>query len=342
MDPKEIDKENLIEMIKAAPGQLEAGLELAKDIKVAKKFDSIVLSGMGGSALVADLLITYFYSKLQAPERPPLKIYINRSYALPPESYEPGCLNIFSSFSGNTEETISCFYDALKNNLSCLGITSGGKLAAICQENNVPLIILPVPAPSFQPRLAIGYSFSSLMQLFANCGILNINPGDFRNAAKKIKADEQVFSDLGIEIAKKLKDKTPVIYASNKFRALAMIWKIMFNENTKITAFWNFFPELSHNEMVGFTNPKGPFHLLMLRDRNDFQKNIKRFAISADIFKEYGIDSTTLDIPEGDIIYRIFATLQIGCFASYHLAIQYGTDPTPVEMVEKLKKLLAS
>jgi len=358
----EIDKDNMLGVIKDSSEQLVAGLELGKDIKLDKRYDAAVLSGMGGSALVGELLQIYLNGQFHTPPHQrrdpspsyadasagrqegtnPVKIYINRSYNLPPESYEPGCLNIISSYSGNTEETLSCLDEALKNNLNCLGIGSGGELADVCREKNIPFVEMPVPSPTFQPRCATGYSFSALLQVFANSGLTTLNAEIFKNAAEKIKADINVFSALGEDVAKKLANKTPVVYAPVQFKALAMIWKIMFNENTKTPAFWNFFPELSHNEMVGFTEPQGPFYFLLLRDKNDHPKNLKRLEITGNIFKEYGIESTVIDIPEGEIVYRIFAALQIGSFTSYHLALNYGIDPTPVEMVEKLKKMLST
>ena len=352
MENQSIDKANLIETIKSAPDQLVAGLELSKDIKLAKKYDSIVLCGMGGSALVGELLQTYLsgISNNQSPvpneiPNPNFKkvitIVVNRSYNLPPESYKPNCLNIISSYSGNTEETLSCFEEALKNNLDCLGLASGGKVMEICKEKNIPIVAMPKPTPDFQPRFATGYSFSALLNLFANNGLLALDTNIFSQTAEKIQSELQILENLGQEIAKKIQGKTPVVYAPVRYKALAMIWKIMFNENAKTPAFWNYFPELSHNEMVGFTKPQGNFYFIMLRDKNDHPQNIKRLEITVKLFKEYGIDSVIVDLPEGDSLHRIFATLQIGNFVSYYLALTYGIDPTPVEMVEKLKKMLA-
>jgi|GEM_PF-109216 len=367
MENQSIDKANLITTIKSVPDQLVAGLELSKDIKLAKKYDSIVLCGMGGSALVGELLQIYLsgISNNQFPRLPDgqaisdktlspdkqnsltrqpgnsVTIQVNRSYNLPPESYEPNCLNIISSYSGNTEETLSCFEEALKNNLDCLGLASGGKVMEICKEKNIPIIAMPNPSPDFQPRFATGYSFSALLNLFANNGLLALDTNIFSQTAEKIQSELQILENLGQEIAKKIQGKTPVVYAPVKYKALAMIWKIMFNENAKTPAFWNYFPELSHNEMVGFTKPQGSFYFIMFRDKNDHPQNVKRLEITVKLFKEYGIDSVIIDLPEGDAIYRIFATLQIGNFTSYYLALAYGIDPTPVEMVEKLKKMLA-
>jgi glucose/mannose-6-phosphate isomerase len=159
----------------------------------------------------------------------------------------------------------------------------------------------------------------------------------FEEAASKLKDNASEFEELGKKIAEDVAGKTPVVYASTKFKSLAMIWKIMFNENAKTPAFWNFFPELNHNEMIGFTKPQGGFHLIVLRDSNDYLRNLQRVEVTTDILKTHGTNATIIDMPEDGTLYRIFSTLQIGCWASYYLALKYGIDPTPVEMVEELK-----
>lgn len=350
MDPQnEIDKSNLLETIKKIPDQLVEGIDLAKEVTVKGDVRSIVLSGMGGSALVGELLRMYLddQSKVKSQKHTlgndrgsKVKVDINRTYNLPGESYDENCLNIISSYSGNTEETLSCFSEALANNLKCLGVASGGKVLEICKEQRIPYILMPKPYPTFQPRTAFGYSFSALLKLFFNLGLINNPEKKLKEASVKIKSDLAIFLNLGKDIAKKIQGKTPIIYAPNGLKYLAMIWKIMLNENAKTPAFWNYFPELNHNEMVGFTQPQGNFHPIMLRDKNDHPQNLKRIEKTEQILKENNIDSIIIEIPEGEMIYRIFSTLQIGCFASYYLALSYEIDPTPVEMVERFKKML--
>ncbi|MBM3255949.1 MAG: hypothetical protein FJZ04_00550 [Candidatus Moranbacteria bacterium] len=335
----EIDKENLLETIKKIPEQLLAGPELVRSNVPKGDFNTFVLSGMGGSALVGELLKTYLKTTDSRRETA-IKTHVNRSYSLPKEAYEPNCLNIISSYSGNTEETLSCFEEALKNNLDCLGMASGGKLIDVCKEKNIPFILLPKPHPQFQPRMGYGYALSAILKYFSVLGLINDPLIKFRDTAEKIKADLAIYRALGEDIAKKVKGKTPIIYASYQYRSLAMIWKIMFNENAKTPAFWNYLPELNHNEMVGFTLPQANFHFIYLRNRDDYPQNLKRFEKTAKILKEYNFESTIIEMPEGEIIHRIFSTLQIGCFASYYLALLYGIDPTPVAMVEKFKKML--
>ena len=119
-----------------------------------------------------------------------------------------------------------------------------------------------------------------------------------------------------------------------------MIWKIKINENAKTPAFWNFFPELNHNEMVGFTNPQANFIVLMLRDKDDNSQNQKRFDVTADILKNKNIPVEIIDMEKGSVFYKMFSALYLGDWMSYYLALEYGQDPTPVDLVEDLKKIL--
>jgi glucose/mannose-6-phosphate isomerase len=335
-----IDKENLYDVIKNIPDQLIQGLELAKDVKVEGQFKAIEISGMGGSALPGNLLRIYLhYLFHKDPEKNHrFGIFQNRFYSLPPEAFD-NCLNIVSSYSGNTEETVSSFEQVLKNNLPCIGIAAGGKILEMCREKNIPCVKMP---GGVQPRMMTATNFAAVFQVLVNSGMIEDKKAELEGTVARLKENTDEFEELGKKIAEETAGKTPVVCGSTKFKSLAMIWKIMFNENAKTPAFWNFFPELNHNEMVGFTKQQGKFHAIMLRDQNDHSRNIKRYQITADILKNYGVDSTIIDMPEGPILYRIFATLQIGCWASYYLALKYEIDPTPVDMVEELKEKLKS
>jgi glucose/mannose-6-phosphate isomerase len=349
--PSPIDKENLYQVIEKIPDQLLEGLEIARDVKaegkparnaiqgVAGGFKSVMISGMGGSALPGNLLRIYLNDlfRKNPAQNHRFGVFQNRFYSLPPEAFD-NCLNIISSYSGNTEETVASFEEALENRLPCVAIAAGGKVVELCEKNNVPLVKMPV---GIQPRMATGYNFAAVFRVLANSGMIEDEQKGFEVTARKLKEKRNEFEERGKKIAGEISGKTPIVYGSTKFKSIAMIWKIMLNENAKTPSFWNFFPELNHNEMVGFTKPQGKFHLVVLRDGKDHPQNLKRIKITSDILGNYGIGSTVVEMPEGDMLYRIFSTLQIGCWASYYLALEYGIDPTPVEMVEEFKQILA-
>jgi len=138
----------------------------------------------------------------------------------------------------------------------------------------------------------------------------------------------------------KLNHKIPVIYSSQDNRLLAKLWKISLNENAKIPAFFNFFPELNHNEMVGWTKNLGSFHLLFLKDKDDLPRIKKRMEFTADLLKRQNLPLDFVEIEGQNPLEKIFWAVSFGDWLSYHLALFYGVDPTPVTMVEELKKRL--
>jgi glucose/mannose-6-phosphate isomerase len=330
---KELDHSNLRQVILDSPQQLLRGIELAEKIKVTGNFSRLVISGMGGSALPGDLLKMY----LSRLDETSLEIYLNRTYSLPPQSFQ-NSLNFFASYSGNTEEALSCLNEALAKNLSpIIGFSTGGELGKIFQKNNLPLITLP---SGIEPRCATGYFFSSMLRVLADSGLIKDETPKLFEAVQKLKKEEAIIEELGKDIAQKIKGCTPIIYASDFFCPLAMIWKIALNENAKTPAFYNVYPELNHNEMVGYTLPQSQFHILTILNKQDHPQNQKRMHITAELLKEKNIETTFIEIPDEHIFTTIFYTLILGEWISYYLALEYDQDPTPVVMVEKLKDLL--
>jgi len=333
-----IDKSNMRQIILNGPKQFETGLSLAKQISFDRSFSSITISGMGGSSLPVDVLKIYVDDLLNKKDKNinHFSIFQNRYYTLPPEAYE-NSLNVISSYSGNTEETIASFDEALANNLPCIGISSGGKIEKICQEKKVPFIKLP---EGIEPRMATGYFFGALFQILINTGLIDDMTEEMISAASQIEEKSQELEKRGEEIAKKIVSKIPVVYANIKYRSIAMIWKIKLNENSKVPAFWNYFPELNHNEINGFANTNGGFFALMLKDDQDDKQNLKRYNATEQIYKNKGIDSEIIDLEGNSVLEKIFFSLHLGDWVSYYLALANKQDPTPVNMVEEFKKLL--
>jgi len=333
-----VDQHNMRQVILDFPKQFEKGLGLAKDIKISGNFRNIEISGMGGSSLPANILRIFISAVTQdvPKEKKNFSIFQNRFYTLPHEAYND-CLNFFASYSGNTEETIASLEQAIEHKLPSVGFATGGKILALCQKNNIPCVVLP---PGIQPRYATGYFFASMFQVLVNAGIVKDATDEIVLGASRLENDILKLEEEGKRLAKKLVGKTPIIYSSTRYKSLAMIWKIKFNENSKTPAFWNFYPELNHNEMVGFTLPQAKFHVITLLDPTDHPQNQKRMRLTADLMKEKGISTDIIEMPSNNVFHTIFSTLILGDWVSYYLALEYGQDPTPVEMVEDLKKML--
>lgn len=310
------------------PSQFKEGLKRAGGVKAEGEFGNIVVCGVGGSALPADLLTVYL------PDLT-LAVYIHRSYDLPAQA-DQNSLVICISFSGNTGETISAFEEAQKRNFKVVAITKGGRLGQLAKKYHTPLVLLP--QVEIQPRSATGYIFASLIKVLANCRIVEDKSKEISALAEDLKPAE--LENQGKSLAEKLIGKTPLCYASDRFKALARIWKIKFNENSKIMAFWNYFPELNHNELVGITNLQGKFRAVILQDRDDHPRILKRMALTADLFKKKGIGVDFIEIKGKNNLTKIFSALLLGDWTSYYLARNYKIDPFPVEMVEEFKKRL--
>lgn len=338
-----LDVSNLRQMILDGPDQLRTGFEIAKDIKVEGDFRSIEISGMGGSALPGNLFRVYLSELARKNDGtlPRLAIFQNRFYTLPHEAYD-NCLNFICSYSGNTEETVASFEEAIKAKLPVIALSCGGKIETMAKEHGIPHIKLPIPTPNFQPRVGTGYFFGALFQVLVNQGLVQDTREELLGEAQKVKDALEKLEEQGKVLAEKMAGKTPVIYASTKYKSVAMIWKIKLNENAKTPAFWNYFPELNHNEMVGWTNPQGKFLVIMLRDPGDLPANLKRFTVTAELLRKQGVEVEILDM-EGESAYtKMFMSIALSDFASYYLALSYNQDPTPVQMVEDLKKKLAA
>lgn len=334
-----IDKYNLKKVIQDEYKQIIEGLSLVGDIKFNNKFDSITISGMGGSALPGNVLRIFINYTYKDSNEKRLQVFQNRFYRLPVEAYS-NSLNIICSYSGNTEETIASFQECLDNKLPCIGFSNGGKIKEMCQTNNIPHVEIPYPFDNFQPRMATGYFVFSIFQLLINSGLIKFDTALLKNVTERLAAITDELEEKGKALAKKMVGRTPIIYSGTRFKAIANIWKIKINENAKTPAFWGFFPELNHNEMVGFTNPQAKFFFVMLLDEEDHPQNIKRFEVMKKLMEKKGMESEIIKVTGNDVFEKVFASLCLGDWTSYYLALEYGIDPTPVDMVEEFKELI--
>ena len=266
----------------------------------------------------------------------PVSLKIHRDYSLPASVDSEWC-GFFISYSGNTEETLSALTEAEARGMKSIVVMAhGGKLAEIAAEKGYKFVQIP---DFNQPRLAYGYIFGAIIKIFSNSELLEINFNDLISDTEKISAYNAVIEKRGLELATLLQNKIGVIYASNQWKYLAMIWKININENAKQPSFWNAFPEMNHNEMVGFTNAAERFQAIILRDPSDTPPIQKRMTVFKDLFKDT-LQPEIIEMPGASAFYKMLYCLSLGLWTSYHLAILNQTDPAPVELVELFKKSL--
>ena len=334
-----LDTHNFHQMITESPKQFATGFEIARKARLEGHYSGLCVSGMGGSALPVDLLRILVTDVAKRHGGQIASLYQNRTYTLPiglPED----TLHILSSYSGNTEETLETLEEVIAQKLPAIGMSAGGKLEARCKEVGIPHVKLPIPSEGFQPRMGTGFFVGALLEIMINHGLITDIRDEVLLDARQTEAELPAIEEEAKEFAKELEGKTPVIYAPDALRGVAMVWKIKLNENAKTPAFWNYFPELNHNEMVGFSLPQAQFFVIMLRDRDDHPRNQKRFELTAELLREKGVEVRVLDMKGERVYNRVLVSIALADFTSYYLALAYGQDPTPVDMVEKFKKLL--
>ncbi len=337
---KSLDRYDMRNVILKEARQSADGFSCVDSVLIPKKCVRVLVLGMGGSALGANIVDMYLRKMSRLWDFPYVAIEPHRSYDLPLQSTKD-TLHIVCSHSGNTEETLSVLQKITEKNFPVVGVSSGGKLEQICKEKSIPFIKLPIPFENFQPRMASGHFFSVLIGSMIQGGMIpETIKDDILNQADQLEKDIQEQESLGKEIASFLYTKTPLVYTTEQWKYLAMIWKIKINENAKTPAFWNYFPELNHNEMVGFTQPQAEFAFLLLRERNDDPRILRRYEVFEEIMLKRGFSLKKVDIQSNLVYTSIFSTLALGDWASYYLALSYGIDPTPVDMVETFKKML--
>src|SRR3989344_6996539 len=338
-DPHKFDKSNLRKVILEAPKQFEEGFRLGSNIKLAGEFSKAVFYGEGGSAFPVSLVNTLVKDVAYKVGKDAPRICQNHTYSLSPEASK-GALNIFCSYSGNTEETITTLTKALDKGLPSVVIASGGKLEEIANSGSTPFVKLPVPSADFQPRMGTGYFVACILQILANHGLAQDIKEEILQEVSKLESLMDDYESQGRELAEKIVGKTPVVWSSQRFKELARVWTIKFNEHAKNPAFWNFFPELNHNSMIGYSNLGGGYFAIMLKDPADDSRNHKRYEVTAGILKEVGVESITLELGGATVFEKLFNSIYLADFAAYYLSEKNQVETTPVAMVEEFKKRL--
>lgn len=308
------------------PGSFEQ-LNL-KDIK------RVIICGMGGSAISGDIAEAAFGTKI------PFDVVKN--YQIP--FLDENTLVIICSYSGNTEETVSCLKQAITNTKFIGAITSGGKVKEIVDKNYCWVEL----HPGLPPRSAIGYLFFSLMKVLETFEIIpehkkkvNLAISNLMKKTDAITNTTPSEKNLAKSSAEKIQDKIPIIYSSNpQLAPLAYRWKCQFNENSKYPAFFHTFPEMNHNEIEGW-EVKGfkdifiPIILKKLDDEKKYQKRINAFK---KILKKNDTEYLEFFVEGESLVEEIFSLIYLGDMISYYLAILQKVNPTSIEFINFLKE----
>lgn len=339
-----LDSSDMFGKISALPENLLKGMELAKNANLGvletQTFHSLVIAGMGGSAIGGEIAASYLAGEM------PIPIVVQRHYQLP-GFVNKRSLVICSSYSGNTEEALSAYDDGLSRGANMLAITSGGELSARAAADHVPAVIIPGGLP---PRAALGYSFAALMVSLYRLGISDPPFEEIEEAALFVKNRTGRYApekedNPALALARRLQDKIAVIYAAkDSLDAVASRFKCQICENAETLAFSNSFPEFNHNELVGWGRNNvimEKFIALIITDTVEFPRIKSRCEIVGDYLREKGHEVVEITAENAPDLARIFLLIQLADFTSYYLALLDGVDPTPVVPIDILKKKLS-
>jgi glucose/mannose-6-phosphate isomerase len=338
------DPEGMLEAIAGLGGQCREGYAngiAAHGLPDLTDVRSVVCCGMGGSAMAGDVVRSIFRDRLGVP------VEVSRSSELPAYA-GPHTLVLASSYSGNTSETLTAFREAVKRGCRSIVVTSGGSIADDASSNGVPVVRVP---SGFQPRAALGWlAFTALGALEAS-GLLPPLADDVEEAVSEADA-RAAASGAAVpasdneakRLADRIGERVPVIWGADGIAAVAAArWKTQMNENGKTPAWWASMSELDHNEVVGWTTPFGTNHVVIaLRHDGEDDETAARFPLSAQIASEAGAGTEEVRASGRSSLARLISLIALGDHASAYVAIRRGVDPTPVDVITRLKAALAS
>ena len=336
---KKYDPQNQFDVLIKTSGQVEYAWKNKIDISSLKnkKFNKVLVTGLGGSAISADLMQNFLRDELTLP------YFVNRNYFLPKFADE-NTLVVVSSYSGNTEETVEVFEAALKRNCAIVCISTGGKVEKIAVENKIPVVKI---FPGLQPRYALGLSFFSLLKIFQELGLIENHDAVVNEIIKMWSEMGQELSsenNKAYNLAQELTGFIPVIYsAADITSAVGYRLKCQVNENSKLHAFHNVIPELNHNEIIGwesFTEKQFNAKVIAIIDEEYHPQVKRRFEITQELARKNGVEIISLQSSRQNFKLRLMELIYLGDWITYYLAVLRGYDPTEIDNINILKKRL--
>jgi glucose/mannose-6-phosphate isomerase len=349
---KQLDTLNMIAEIDGLPDQLNSAWELGQTLPLptgktsevikASEISNVIITGMGGSAIGADLLAAYISPTCSVP------VSVHRDYSLPAFAQGKETLVIASSHSGDTEETLEAFETALKNDCALLVICTGGELAKRAKKNNIPVWTFK---HSGQPRSAVGFSFGLLLALFARLNLIPDPAGDvaetvaaMKKTQGRLRPDIPAVKNPAKRYAGQLMGRWVTVFGADLLAPVARRFKGQMNEVAKAAANFEYLPEADHNTLAGTLHPEEvlmPHTMnLFLRAPSDHPRNRKRLDLTKEAFMLEGLNTDFLDARGESPLAQMWTMILFGDYMAYYLAIAYGVDPTPIQALVHFKEAM--
>ncbi len=320
-------------------------MQLASALKIGQSVDlvrpgsdirNILITGMGGSGIGANLVESLTFGRV------PIPITVCKGYNIP-QFVSPHTLFIACSYSGNTEETLAAINKAMLKRAHIICITSGGKMLELAKEYN--LFWIQIPGGSKSPRGNIGYMMVSLLYALYHTNLIGAAfIKETENAIEYLDRGEKAIQSESELIARKLRGKLPVIYCDERLRAMALRFQNQLNENAKQLAHINTFPEMNHNEIVGWQFPEAVLQqaqVIYLYSDHDHERVEKRMEICRPTFEKKSNPIIDIVAEGASLLEQYYYLIHLTDWISYFLAKENGVEAGPVEAIDQLKEELS-
>ena len=336
------DPGNMLERIKDLPKQVRDAWTIARAAQLPPAHGdvrNITVAGMGGSAIGGDLAAALLAGELKVP------MNVHRDYGLPAYVGRDS-LVIASSYSGNTEESLSSFEEAQRRGARVLVLTTGGKIAELARAAKYPVITFSYPA---QPRAALGYSLGLVLGALTRLGFVRDLSSDIDAALADVaKLEERVHEGARTNDAKKLAielyGRIIFAYGGGVLGVMARRVKGQWNENAKNWGAFDVLPELNHNGVVGFPHPdiaRDALTVLLLRSDRDNPRHKLRFDVTRELLDRASVPHKTLQFSGANMLSEVLQLTLFTDYVSFYVALLNGVDPSPVKSIDYLKERLA-
>jgi glucose/mannose-6-phosphate isomerase len=322
------------ELISRFPAQLQEAAAIAGKASLsqpAKPLRNVLICGLGGSGIGGTLVKEIVHNNATVP------IEIIKSYSIP-AYVNKHTLVICSSYSGNTEETLEAFKQATEHKAHIVCITSGGLLLELAKQKGISFIVVP---PGMPPRACLGYSLTQLLHCLAFYRISTVNISHILTAADQLECEQEAIRKEAAGIAEKLVSKIPVIYSTSLHEGVAVRLRQQLNENAKILCWHHVFPEMNHNELVGWSHEYPELCVILFRDKPEHPRNEIRIEICRKIFEKYAGGYVEIYSKGANPIEKIIYWIHLGDWVSWFLSEKRNVDAMDIKVIDKLKKELS-
>lgn len=310
--------------------QLKASKDIASKAVISKgnTIENILVTGLGGSGIGGTILSELVSDQCTVP------IIVNKDYFLSAFVNEK-TLVIISSYSGNTEETLSAMQEAISKKAQIACVTSGGKILELAKQNQYDFIEIPGGMP---PRSCIGYSLVQLIKVLIDKGFAPSSlMHDLEKSIELLDRENANIKAEAEQIAKKLHQKIPVIYSLGSCEGAAVRFRQQINENSKMLCWHHVFPEMNHNELVGWTTRNENLAVVTFHTSFDYKRTQKRYEVCKPLFEKYSSGVIDIVAKGNSKLEQFFYLINIGDWISCYLADIKGIDPVEVKVIDHLK-----